>query len=688
MASSRSYGGSSQQTSAPSEPNPRMSLGAQQFDAQSESDSEEDQPGGVPFLPAADLDVMMEEVYAQVDELPYTHSLPGRPGHMASGAQRATAASRSQYGAERQTNFSRLLSALEEDLRRRRNSSPGRTEVRPDHTTDSYAPDGRLAPNSLPDSLLHEAEQEAIRMSRAAGRAMDQPAYFNRATAEAYWLGVIEQMEGQGAFDHIDEDVPAVEDYQRISNVCKFFERWAMRGGDGAGIGSLAPEAMKIGEWTRPSRIKREDLQGDRHDIQGINWARLGTTRERARRARVRYYNKVSIRKEASQSNTRSTESYFRFRSMDTEHRAYLTHFQLRNLLSAPSRNDIYFAERSKVMHTNVSTHATDCVIDLTKPSFDSTHLGGFNITSLAASEDVLIAGGFMGEYAILDLSSDAGTRHTEGFITREHKGISNYAEIFSNRHSGATRAAFASNDKHLRILDCATNQIVQDFGYEHPINCLATSPDGRLRVVVGDFNETLITSAETGEPFERLKSHAEDAFACTWADDGIHVATGAQDSRVFVWDARRWDRPLKVITSEMADPRSLRFSPVGGGRRVLAVAEADDFVNIVDAVTFEAKQALDFYGAVAGIAFTPDGSELFVANADKTFGGLMGYERVGHGEAYGLGCNSDFTRAPNGFDDESWEWADEGEMDWDQRVVGTATCRRRRGLGLDEVFT
>ena len=49
------------------------------------------------------------------------------------------------------------------------------------------------------------------------------------------------------------------------------------------------------------------------------------------------------------------------------------------------------------------------------------------------------------------------------------------------------------------------------------------------MRVVVGDFHETLITDAETGLPFERLRTHTDHVFACAWADDGIHVRRGGE---------------------------------------------------------------------------------------------------------------------------------------------------------------
>ncbi|OCK77689.1 WD40 repeat-like protein [Lepidopterella palustris CBS 459.81] len=445
---------------------------------------------------------------------------------------------------------------------------------------------------------------------------------------------------------------------------------------------------MILRGWDRPDSITRDDLQGDRFDMQGINWEKLDTTRAKARVARLRLCSKKTNTQRAT--TLPNSENYFRFGKMNTTHRALISHFQLRNLISCTSRNDIYYASKTstatKVIHTDASGRSVSCAMDLTSACGDSLNSFGFSITALTASEDVLIAGGFNGEYALTHLSSTFNTPPTAGFVTHEHNGIQNHIHTFSSRSSGKPQGVFCSNDRRLRVLDCDTNQFTYDFAYEQAINCSATSPDGRMRVIVGDFNETLITNAEAGVTFERLRTHTDHVFACAWADDGIHLATGAQDSRIVIWDARRWDHPLITIESEMACPRSLCFSPVGGGKRVLFAAEAQDFVNVIDAVTFDKRQVLDFYGEIGGMTVTPDGSSLFVANCDSKFGGIMEFERVGYGEQHGL-TGDMWRHHPNVRvrRDEPWEWVPEHELDDHPLVILPAKARRRRGLGLGD---
>jgi len=127
-----------------------------------------------------------------------------------------------------------------------------------------------------------------------------------------------------------------------------------------------------------------------------------------------------------------------------------------------------------------------------------------------------------------------------------------------------------------------------------------------------------------------------------------------------------------------------MAFSPVGSGRRALVLAESADYVHVVDATTFESEQRFEFFGEISGVSFVPDGDSFWVANADHVFGGLMEFERAGVGGGFGI------RQAEVEDEDEDegiWnDWAEEGEMDGDDRVVQTEGWRRRRGLRLGEL--
>ena len=102
-----------------------------------------------------------------------------------------------------------------------------------------------------------------------------------------------------------------------------------------------------------------------------------------------------------------------------------------------------------------------------------------------------------------------SGLHH--GYVTQSLNGITNHIEIIPARTRGTPLAVFASNDKHVRILDCATNQFIAEHSLEAraAVNCAATSSDGRLRVLVGDSPEAWVVEAETGRPVQPLTTGA-----------------------------------------------------------------------------------------------------------------------------------------------------------------------------------
>lgn len=314
-----------------------------------------------------------------------------------------------------------------------------------------------------------------------------------------------------------------------------------------------------------------------------------------------------------------------------------LSHFQLRNVIASTTFNHVFYAGKHKVIQYNPFYAEKNVVMDLTEPTVHSSFSNSesVQISTIAAAHNVLIAGGFYGEYGMTALDRPSHLKHTEGLVTEDQNSITNHIEINLSRHSGLPIAAFASNDNGLRILDCTTNQFIsQQRGFGFPINCTAISPDRRLRVIVGDSENVTITNAETGDVLEELEGHRDHGFACAWADDGWHVATGNQDKQIKIWDARKWRKngrsnPIATLPTELAGARSLKFSPIGSGPRVLVAAEPADIVSVIDASLYKEKQTLDFFGEIGGIAFEPEGQTLFVGNCDSFRGGVLAYERT-----------------------------------------------------------
>src|SRR5256885_16028149 len=156
----------------------------------------------------------------------------------------------------------------------------------------------------------------------------------------------------------------------------------------------------------------------------------------------------------------------------------------------------------------------------------------------LASGHRVLITGGLTDKSVIASLDRSAGNiRAIQGLVTEDENGITNHIQVIRSRSSNHPMAVFSSNDKKVRLLDCYTNTMKMEHSFDWPVNCSATSPDGRMRVIVGDTTRVAIVNAERGEILQTLDGHEDFGFACAWADDGVHIATGNQDKQVLVWD-------------------------------------------------------------------------------------------------------------------------------------------------------
>lgn len=375
------------------------------------------------------------------------------------------------------------------------------------------------------------------------------------------------------------------------------------------------------------------------------------------------------------------SELYFRELSLYTNYQASIEHFQLRNLMSVTSHKTVQYSCDSRIYCATPAYEDSACLIDLSRSLPEHGFINPVKISTMKSNRGLTIAGGFGGEYAMhIEGTTGLGTY---GFVTKDYNGITNHIEIISHRTNRSPVAVFASNDNHIRILDCETNRFIADHSFLRAINCTDTSIDGRLRVIVGDSRTAWVVEAETGRPVRPLRGHRDFGFACSWSPDMRHVATSNQDKSVNIWDSRTW-RILTTIYSDVAGYRSLRFSPVGGGPRTLLMCEPADRISIVNAQTFQTRQVHDFFGEIAGADYTPDGGSIWVANSDETFGGLMEFERRQWGQPYGFSWK-DTPRKANGelatYPDLPNEWLEDARVDSDERCVLSKGERNLRYL-------
>ncbi|KAG5922764.1 hypothetical protein E4U42_005347 [Claviceps africana] len=435
---------------------------------------------------------------------------------------------------------------------------------------------------------------------------------------------------------------PAIPGSENLGLV-DFLHHWAQQGRHAHTHRSRPPHLHQVVKQahTVVSEVNYSDLNGDCCDFQALNWTAMDTTRNAARIRRFLTYKNYVNRagsdvlttyiSKKEDAGIPSYENFFRFSRMTIRQDVHLAHFQLRSVLACPSRTFAFYPSPTGINRINTVSRQTACVMSMR----EFPAMGGA-LSTLDAGCGVLVGGTFNGDYYVKSLDCDDETRFTEGQITSDFSGITNHINVYRPRRSSGPVAAISSNDCGFRVMDLTTEHFISETMYPFALNCSALSPDHRLRVVVGDHSSVLITNADTGEILQQLSGHRDYGFACDWSQDGRTVATGFQDRKVKIWDARKWcnssgiSTPLCTIRSEMASVRGLRFSPLGSGRPVLVAAEEADFVNLIDAKTFASKQTIDVFGEIGGVSFTNEGQSLGILCCDAHRGGLLQLERCG----------------------------------------------------------
>ncbi|CAG8603122.1 4329_t:CDS:10 [Funneliformis mosseae] len=360
-------------------------------------------------------------------------------------------------------------------------------------------------------------------------------------------------------------------------------------------------------------------------DVQGITWDAFNVTRQRYRELRLLDYKNYEnvprshdeLKKEIK--SVRTDARFYKFKYTTLSHRCSIVHFQLRNLLWATGRNDVFYTHSFRIGHWNSIMKKSKVALDLNNNNRSAETL--FEISTIACKDNYLLVGGLYGEYACRRLDAEPVQY---GTITNDTNGITNHMDIIESR-TGSIVAVISSNDKKSRIMDLATTRFIDTYDFEWAVNCTSVNPNKDLLCVVGDNTDTVVVNADTKKTVATLKGHFDYSFACCWSPDGKIIATGNQDKTTRLYDIRNMSKAFNVLGAKIGAVRSLHFSEDG---HYLAMAEPADFVHIFDTHTFEQSQVIDLFGEIAGVTFTPDTDGLYIANADENYGCILEYEK------------------------------------------------------------
>ncbi|GKB26987.1 uncharacterized WD repeat-containing protein-like protein isoform X1 [Tanacetum coccineum] len=359
-------------------------------------------------------------------------------------------------------------------------------------------------------------------------------------------------------------------------------------------------------------------------DIQGIPWDRLNITRESYRRTRLeqyRNYENIPLSGDAVDKNCKQKQkggNYYEFFHNTRLVKPTILHFQLRNLVWATSKHDVYLMSNYSLMHWSSSSHNLKEILNFSghvapTEKHAGSLLEGFTqtqISTLAVKDDFLVAGGFQGELACKRLDKKGVSFCTR--TTYDENAITNAVEIYDSL-SGGKHFMASNNDGGVREYDMERFQLMNHFRYPWPVNHSSLSPDRKLIAVVGDHLDGLVVDSSNGKTVASVEGHFDYSFASAWHPDGRVFATGNQDKTCRVWDLRNLSNSVSILKGNMGAVRSVRFSSNG---QFLVVAEPADFVHVYETnKNYEKRQEIDFFGEISGVSLSPDDETLYVEN-------------------------------------------------------------------------
>ncbi|KAL8148800.1 putative WD repeat-containing protein C2A9.03 [Apium graveolens] len=372
-------------------------------------------------------------------------------------------------------------------------------------------------------------------------------------------------------------------------------------------------------------------------DIQGIPWERLSITREKYRQTRLEQYKNYENIPQSGQGAekeckiTKKGGLFYEFRRNSRSVRSTIHHFQLRNLVWATSKHDVYLMSHFSVIHwsslacnksevLNVSGHVAPC------EKHPGSLLEGFTqtqVSTLAVKDNLLVAGGFQGELICKNLD-----RPGVSFCSRttyDENAITNAVDIYKTA-SGAVHFTASNNDCGVRDFDMEKFQLSNHFHFPWPVNHTSLSPDGKLVIIVGDNPDCMLVDSRNGKTIAPLRGHSDFSFASAWHPDGLTFATGNQDKTCRIWDMRNLSESVAALKGNLGAIRSIRYSSDG---RFMAMAEPADFVHVFDVKSgYDKEQEIDFFGEISGISYSPDTESLFIGVWDRTYGSLLEFGR------------------------------------------------------------
>jgi WD40 repeat protein len=161
--------------------------------------------------------------------------------------------------------------------------------------------------------------------------------------------------------------------------------------------------------------------------------------------------------------------------------------------------------------------------------------------------------------------------------------------------------------------------------GHKDAILSVAFSPDGST-IATGSYDKLMkLWDAATGKELRTFKEHSDAVYSVGFLPGGTQLVSGAGDRTLKIWDVQRGTRlvtisdALDAIYAVAVHPSGTRLAAAGADRMIRTWTWNGDVAPAGGAGAALLKSVFAHGDAVLGLAYSPDGTTLVSAGADRT---------------------------------------------------------------------
>jgi WD40 repeat protein len=161
--------------------------------------------------------------------------------------------------------------------------------------------------------------------------------------------------------------------------------------------------------------------------------------------------------------------------------------------------------------------------------------------------------------------------------------------------------------------------------GHKDAVLSVAFSPDGST-IATGSYDKLVkLWDAATGKELRTFKEHSDAVYSVAFLPGGTQLVSGAGDRTLKIWDVQRGIRlvtisdALDAIYAVAVHPSGTRLAAAGADRMIRTWTWNGDAAAAGGAAATLLTSMFAHGDAVLELAYSPDGTTLISAGADRT---------------------------------------------------------------------